>query len=375
MRTSFSTLILVSGLLFGSLPANAQTVLQVCHGGGPRAYAAVYDTYQGLLSGYEVEGWYILEDGGCVREVLWNRYVRAYAFAALTEDGEFVALPFDFNFRGGFGRSTRNICVPVQESLQPFSLSSGEQSGVVAPCPAGHVAIPTSFSIRGGDVHQPIRLSVRVPDTLPSPDPAYARVWSELFGAAAEEREAAEREAKLEAEREAKLEAEREAERLAEERRLAAELRAKERRYSTFIGWAELLAERAQDGQAPVPAAMTLFTNEEFGCEDLGDMQSFYAPVLANLLSEGLCEGVESSLDDPENDILSARSEAWDLSDDQWPGHPLCQPLSGFVTLSRVLELMDESDSVERTVISSGCARHDLEDLRSHYQRVVGLAE
>lgn len=169
--------------------ANAGTVLQVCHAGGPRVIAAVYETYQGILSGYKVEGWWILESGQCMKEVIYSRDVRAYAFATINEQGQFVALPFDFNLSGPmFARSTRSFCVPVQEKLASFTLTSASVTGVTPPCRDDQISLKTSFNILGGDADQRIRMNVRAPNVLPPPEPTYAAIWEERFGMEALER-------------------------------------------------------------------------------------------------------------------------------------------------------------------------------------------
>lgn len=370
--TPFSHACMLSGLILGSLAnsANAQTVLHVCHAGGPRIYAAVYETYQGLLSGYRVEGWYILENGACRREVLRSRQVRAYAFAAVNENGEFVALPFDFNLSNrGFSRSTRTLCVPVQEALESFSLASGNQSDVVAPCADGRVALATSFSILAGDVHQPIRMNARVPENLPPPDPHYARIWDERYGATAARRAEEERERQREeAERERRRQQQLAEERAVQEAR-GAERRQEREQREALAAAAEDLRALALAGAAPEEAVIALFFGDQGGCGDLRVARERFDAMSEAEISEicGLPDSVD--LSELRAVVASARVSAWDPTRIGWPALTICEPLLGYMISGWLIEMMDAGKA------TASCDAENLGELRALSREFLGIEE
>lgn len=145
---------------------------------------AIYSTYQGIFSDYEVEGWYILENRECVKETLDAGSVRAYAFATFDEKGLMTPIEFWFRVRSrDFSRSTREVCIPVQERPDPFKFSTSDMQGSAPPCSEGYVSIPASLNILGGNSDEQFEFYLDVPaDRSAEPDAAYAAAMKKMFG-------------------------------------------------------------------------------------------------------------------------------------------------------------------------------------------------
>lgn len=186
-KTTYAMAVFIAIFVSAIAPrASAQTTFQVCHSGGPPVYAVIYETYRGLFQTHKVSGWYALKNGGCVRELLQGRDIRAFAFAAFDENNQLVALPLKYR-AAGFSGSVETVCIPVEREFEAFEISSRNKADVTAPCPDGRVPLYTSFSILGGTADQTIRMEVEGVSRLPAPDAGYARAWNERFGAAAAE--------------------------------------------------------------------------------------------------------------------------------------------------------------------------------------------
>lgn len=355
---------------------NAGTVLQVCHTGGPRVFAAVYETYQGILSGYKVEGWWILETGQCMKEVIYSRDVRAYAFATINGQGQFVALPFDFNLSGPmFARSTQSFCVPVQEKLASFTLTSASVAGVTPPCREDQISLKTSFNILGGDADQRTRMNVRAPNVLPPPEPTYAKIWEERFGMEALEREAMKNKEKRELAR-----AEQSAEMQKAERRRKrqqanqAKEAFRERNDAFKAGTAEMRV-LALKKKAPAKEVIAYFSHPDFGCSGLSEIRKSLNSMTKAKVSE-MCAEFERIYRSPEyneekEDIASVRLDAWNVDGFGWPELSLCPFLSVYSMNSFLLERLDQREGSG----SFSCDKEILRGMKSDAGNAIGLYE
>lgn len=380
---------LLIGFTFGLFTSltNAGTVLQVCHAGGPRVFAAVYETYQGILSGYKVVGWWGLEDGKCMKEVIYSRYVRAYAFAAVNEEGQFVTLPFDFNLPSRMlPRGTTSFCVPVQEKLDSFKLESAGQSGVVPPCHEGQAPLATSFNIWGSDTDQRIQMNVRVPDVLPPPDATYTKIWEEMFGTVAMKRELEEKKLqqkrraareKQKAEKRKQQQAVKEAREAEKKRRNEAareERKAVREKHDVYIAGAERIRAQAFKRQATSAEVLAYFSHPDFGCLNFSELRSSIVSKSEGKIDK-VCADFEGLSKDPEysemtRDIDSFRRSAWNVEESGWPkSTTLCAVLGLYTINSAILErLAKEPDQHD-------CNRSALRSLEASLANAIGLSE
>lgn len=165
--------------------SHAATIVSFCNGSDQKIYVAQYETYQGLLAGYSVNGWHDLQDGRyCYQAVVEARAVRAFAFAAFDENGLMIPMHFDIGWSdGAFSRSTEAVCVPVERARGRFDIAAPAQAGVTPPCGPGHARIDVSLNVRGGDINQNFVFNIPESEVSPGrPDPEYRRIWEERFG-------------------------------------------------------------------------------------------------------------------------------------------------------------------------------------------------
>ncbi len=363
MKSQLSITVFISAFIYlcMSSPAAAQSTLHVCHSGGPRVLAVVYETYNGLLQNYRVSGWHILEDRGCYREWLMGRDIRSFAFAAINDNDQLVHLPFDFNLaRSSFPGSVNAICIPVTANFSAFEESSSRKSDVTPPCRDGHIPLTTSFSIRGGTDESTMRMNVPGVVHLPPPDQGYARVWDETFGQALVEKQEEERRKLAEEQRE---QAERAASLAREEERRQKKMR--------FEANAERLRALADARQVPVEETIKLFSDPEYGCEGLGDaLQTVngFSDVEISQFCSVLDQTLTEAESQPSSDLINElKEDAWDVGGLLWPDIQLCSYLyiHEFTTI-----LLDKSkDDLE----GSDCKDDTLEKMRSLAAEVVGF--
>ncbi|PKG50921.1 MULTISPECIES: hypothetical protein [Halomonadaceae] len=371
MKSQLSIIASIFGFIFLSLssPAAAQSTLHVCHSGGPRVLAVVYETYNGLMQNYSVSGWHILENHGCYREWLMGRDIRSFAFAALNENRQLVALPFDFNLaRSSFPGSVKAICIPVTEDFEPFEETSSLIYHLTPPCRDGHVPLTTSFSIRGGTDESTMRMNVPGVANLPSPDQGYARVWEEKFGQGLAERREEEQRKQQEQQLKHAEEQRNQAERAASQAR-EAERRQKKMRFEAH---AKRLGVLADERQVPVEETIKLFSDPEYGCEGLGDEEQVVNEFSEAEISQ-FCSALDKGLTDAESQPLSelekSKADAWDVSGFLWPGLSMCSYLIIHESITAVLDKRKDDPGYGE------CNDDSLEKMRSLAAEIVGFPE
>lgn len=371
MKSQHSIIASISGFIFLSLssPAAAQSTLHVCHSGGPRVLAVVYETYSGLMQNYTVSGWHILENHGCYREWLMGRDIRSFAFAALNENRQLVSLPFDFNLaRSSFPGSVKAICIPVTEDFEPFEEASSLIYHLTPPCRDGHVPLTTSFSIRGGTDESTMRMNVPGVANLPPPDQEYARVWEEKFGRGLAERQEEEQWEQQEQQRKHVEEQRKQAERASSQAREAERLQETMR----FEAHVKRLGVLADERQVPVEETIQLFSDPEYGCKGLAD-----AEQLVNEFSEAeisqFCSVLDQGLTDAESQPLSelekSKADAWDVGAFLWPDFSMCSYLIIHVSITAIMDKRKDNFGYDE------CNDDSLERMRSLAAEIVGFPE